>query len=142
MQRFNAFLRNNAELAQLSDKARSLSATRNLWDAVIPEALKPYTEAGDVDHKRLTVYAGNAAAAAKIKLLLPSLLTKLQKHGLEVTSIRVRVQVQSAPSKPAKNLRKLSAGAAGRLGKLAEEIDNNPELACALKKLASRVSAN
>lgn len=142
MQRFNAFLRNNAELAQLSDKAMSLSATRNLWNAVVPEALKPYTQAGDIDHKRLTVYAGNAAAAAKIKLLLPSLLTKLQKHGLEVTSIRVRVQVQSDPSKPAKNLRKLNAGAAGQLDKLAEQIDNNPELSSALKKLASRAATN
>ena len=140
MQHFSAFLQNNAELAQLSDKVKRLSATRDLWDTVIPETLKPYTQAVDVDHKQLTVYAGNAAAAAKIKLLLPSLLTKLQKHGLEVTSIRVRVQVQSDPPAPAKIQRNLSTCAAGELGKLAKQIDNNPALSSALRKLAGRAA--
>jgi hypothetical protein len=138
MQRLNAFLRNNTELAQISEKAQKLTACQKLWDAVVPETLKPYTQAGDISHKRLTVYASNGAVAAKVKLLLPSLLTNLQKHGLEVTSIRVQVQVQSSPPKPPKVSRKLSPFAATELEKLASQLDDNPALALMLKKLSSR----
>ncbi|HEY8353650.1 MAG TPA: DciA family protein [Methylophilaceae bacterium] len=138
MQRFNAFLRYDARLARFAEKAEHLSEVQDLWHSILPKNLRPYTQAGDVDHKRLTVYASNAAAAAKIKLLLPSLLTRLQKHGLEVTSIRVRVQVQSDPRKPVKMLRNLSPKAAIRLDQLADSIDNNPALTEALKRLASR----
>jgi len=128
MQRLNAFLRNNTELAQISEKAQKLTACQKLWDAVVPETLKPYTQAGDI----------NGAVAAKVKLLLPSLLTNLQKHGLEVTSIRVQVQVQSSPPKPPKVSRKLSPFAATELEKLASQLDDNPALALMLKKLSSR----
>lgn len=138
MQHFNAFLKHDQKLAQLSEKAQSLTALRKLWDTVTPEALKQYTHACDIEHKRLTVLASNAAVAAKIKLLLPSLLTKLQKHGLEVTSIRVRVQVQSNTKKPMKIPRKLDTHAACQLENLANQIDNNPELTSILKKLARR----
>ncbi|MDZ4099694.1 MAG: DciA family protein, partial [Methylophilaceae bacterium] len=100
--------------------------------------LSPYTQAGEVIHKRLTVYASNGAVAAKVKLLLPSLLTKLQKHGLEVTSIRVQVQVQSSARKPQKPVRKLSATAANELKKLADNLDKGSSLASTLNKLAAR----
>lgn len=138
MQRINAFLRNNADLALISSKTQNLTACQKLWDAVAPETLKPYTQAGDINHKRMTVYASNGAVAAKVKLLLPSLLTNLQKQGLEVTSIRVQVQVQSSPRKPPKTARELSTFAATELEKLAEQLEDNPALAASLKKLSAR----
>jgi hypothetical protein len=138
MQRLNAFLNNNADLADISRKTKTLTACQRIWNAVAPETLGPYTQAGDVNHKRLTVYASSGAVAAKVKLLLPSLLTKLQKHGLEVTSIRVQVQVQSSPRKPQKPLRKLSDTAANELKKLAEKLDSDSSLASTLNKLAAR----
>lgn len=138
MLRINAFLNNNAELANISKKTQSLSAYQKIWATVAPETLSPYTQAGEMNHKRLTVYASNGAVAAKVKLLLPSLLTKLQKHGLEVTSIRVQVQVQSSPRKPQKPARKLSHAAASELKKLAEKLDSDSSLANTLKKLAAR----
>lgn len=138
MQRLNAFLNNNADLANISRKTQNLTACQKIWDAVAPETLSPYTQAGEVNHKRLTVYANNGAVAAKVKLLLPSLLTKLQKHGLEVTSIRVQVQVQSSPRKPQKPARKLSHAAANELKKLADKLDNDSSLSNTLKKLAAR----
>jgi hypothetical protein len=142
MRRLNAFFRNNTDLAQLSEKAQQLTACQKLWDAVVPETFKPYTQAGDISHKRLTVYASNGAVAAKVKLLLPSLLTNLQKHGLEVTSIRVQVQVQSSPPKPTKVSRKLSPFAASKIEKLAMQLDDNPALALMLRKLSSRSNDN
>ncbi len=138
MQRLNAFLNNNADLANISRKTQNLTTCQTIWDAVAPETLSPYTQAGEVNHKRLIVYASNGAVAAKVKLLLPSLLTKLQKHGLEVTSIRVQVQVQSSARKPQKPVRKLSNNAANELKKLADKLDKDSSLANTLNKLAAR----
>jgi hypothetical protein len=138
MQRLNAFLNNNADLANISRKTQNLTACQKIWDAVAPETLSPFTQAGEINHKRLTVYASNGAVAAKVKLLLPSLLTKLQKHGLEVTSIRVQVQVQSSARKPQKPVRKLSNNAANALSKLADKLDKDSPLASTLNKLAAR----
>jgi hypothetical protein len=138
MQRINAFLKNNADLATISDKAQQLTACQNLWNAVAPETLKPYTQAGDLHHQRLTVYASNGAVAAKIKLLLPSLLTELQKRGLEVTSIRVQVQVESRQKKEEKPVRTLSYFASTALENLADQLETDSPLAATLKKLSSR----
>lgn len=138
MQRINAFLKNNADSAIISNKTQNLTAYQKIWDAVAPETLKPYTQAGNVNHKRLTLYASNGAVAAKVKLMLPSLLTKLQKQGLEVTSIRVQVQVKSTPRRPQTPARKLSPFAATALEKLAEKLENDSPLAASLKKLSGR----
>jgi hypothetical protein len=135
MRRINALFNDNADLAALSSQADHLTASQKTWEAVAPDSLKQFTQAGGVKHKRLTVYADNGAVAAKIKMLLPSLLSKLQKQGLEVTSIRVVVQVKSGPEKPAKTLRNLSPQAASSLEKLAVEL-NGSALGEALSRLA------
>jgi len=137
MRRFNALIKESTELAALSGQADSLTASQKIWNAVLPDALKPFTQAGSVKHQRLTVYVNNGAVAAKIKLLLPSLLTKLQKQGLEVTSIRVEMQVKSSPRKPVKPVRNISQKAAFSLGKLADELSGSA-LGEALVKLSRR----
>jgi hypothetical protein len=142
MRRFSELLKDsavkdNAKLLALSGQAGNLTATQKIWNTIAPDNLKQYTQAGSVKHKRLTVYAENGAVAAKIKLLLPSLLTKLQKQGLEVTSIRVQVQVQSSVQRPGKNLRSLSPQAASSLSELAEKLTGT-ELGEALARLSSR----
>ncbi|HEY8117694.1 MAG TPA: DciA family protein [Methylophilaceae bacterium] len=135
MRRFSALFKDNAELVALSGHADSLTVSQKIWDATVPEPLRQYTQAGTLKHKRLTVYASNGAVAAKIKLLLPSLLNKLQKQGLEVTSIRVEVQVKSHPPKPAKTIRSISPQAASSLGLLADELSGT-----ALGEALSRLS--
>jgi hypothetical protein len=135
MRRFSALFRENAELKTLSGVADSLTVSQNLWAAIVPEALRPFTQAGAVKQQRLTVYADNGAVAAKTKLLLPSLLPQLQKLGLEVTSIRVEVQVKSSPRKPPRPRRNISPQSAARLNALAEELSGS-ELGEALKRLS------
>jgi hypothetical protein len=137
MRRFNALCKENPELAALSGQADSLTASQKIWSAILPDTLKPFTQAGSVNHGRLTVYADNGAVAAKIKLLLPSLLNELQKQGLEVTSIRVEMQVKSSPRKPAKPRRNISPQAASSLGKLADDLRGSA-LGEALAKLSRR----
>lgn len=137
MRRINALFKNNAELAALSDRVDSLAVSQKIWQTVVPDPLKQFTQAGSIKYKRLTVYADNGAIAAKVKLLLPSLLIKLQKQGLEITSIRVEVQVKSSLRKTAKTLRSISPGASTRLRKLAQELEGSP-LGEVLARLSSR----
>src|SRR3989344_114755 len=137
MRRFNALFKENPELAALLGQADSLTASQKIWSTILPDALKQFTQAGSVKHKRLTVYADNGAVAAKIKLLLPSLLTKLQKQGLEVTSIRVEMQVKSSPRRSVKPMRSISPEAASSLRKLADELGGSA-LGEALAKLSRR----
>jgi hypothetical protein len=136
MRRFKVLFQDNAELAALSDRADSLAVSQKIWQAVVPDPLKLFTQAGGIKHKRLTVYADNGAVGAKIKLLLPSLLIKLQKQGIEVTSIRVEVQVKSA-RRIVKTTRTLSANASSQLESLAQELRGSP-LGEALARLSSR----
>ncbi|HYG32228.1 MAG TPA: DciA family protein [Methylophilaceae bacterium] len=137
MRRINSLFNDNAELAALAGRADSLAVSQKFWRAVVPDPLKLFTQAGGIQHKRLTVYADNGAIAAKVKLSLPSLLIKLQKQGLEVTSIRVEVQVKSSPRKLAKQPRSISAQTSSRLRALAQELDGSA-LGEALARLARR----
>lgn len=137
MRRINALFRNDAALMALHDHADSLSAMQATWSAVCPDSLKPLTRVGAINNGTLTVYTDLGAVAAKIKLLLPSLLTKLQKRGIEVTAIRVQVQVKSEPRAKPKTPRKISPKSASRLASLADELEGS-ELGAVLARLACR----
>ena len=137
MRRFNALFKENPELAALLGQADSMTVSQKFWNAILPDALKPFSQAGSVKHKCLTVYADNGAVAAKIKLLLPSLLTKLQKQGLEVTSIRVEMQVKSSPRKLVKPVRSISPEATSSLKNMSDKLSGSA-LGEALAKLSRR----
>lgn len=139
MQILHAIFRNNANFAALTDKAKTLTMTQKIWSEIVPESFKSVSQAGNIEHKRLTVYVENGAIAAKIKLLLPSLLTKLKKKGVEITSIRVQVQVQAKPEKIDKSPRTLSTSAAEELKSLANKLEGTA-LGNALKRLSKRSS--
>jgi hypothetical protein len=126
MQKISSLLSAQQSISSLAKQASALTALQKVWHAIVPENLLPYTQAGNIRHKRLTVYADNGAVAGKIKLLLPSLLSKLQKQGVEVTSIRVQVQVQSIASKPIRSLRTVSQNGADNLHALSRRLTGTP----------------
>ena len=136
MQLINAILKKSA-LSKMAEKAKELTTIQKIWNEVVPAQLKPFTQAGNIQHKRLTVQVENGAIAAKIKLLLPSLISKLQKQGVEVTSIRVEVDVQSKQDKVAKPTRHLSENASSTLQSLAKQLEGS-ELGEVLTRLSKR----
>jgi hypothetical protein len=138
LQLLHAIFRNNANFAALESKAKALTSTQKIWNEIVPEPLKSASQAGSIEHNRLTVYVEHGAVAAKIKLLLPSLLSKLQKQGVKITSIRVQVQVQSQQEKSDKPNRSLSTSAANEVGSLAGKLKGTA-LGDALKRLSERV---
>ena len=121
----------------MAEKAKELTSIQKIWSEVVPAQLKPFTQAGNIQHKRLTVQVENGAIAAKIKLLWPSLISKLQKQGVEVTSIRVEVDVQSKQDKVAKPTRHLSENASSTLQSLAKQLEGS-ELGEVLTRLSKR----
>jgi hypothetical protein len=136
LQLINAILKNSA-LSKMAEKAKELTFIQKVWNETVPAQLKPYTQAGNFQHKRLTVHVENGAIAAKIKLLLPSLMSKLQKQGVEVTSIRVQVDVQSKQDKAAKPSRHISENASSTLQSLAKKLEGS-ELGDVLTRLSKR----
>lgn len=136
MRHIHALLGRDPELAELSAKARALAASQEIWNAIAPATIRPCTRVGGVNQQQLTLYADSSAAAAKIRLLQPELLQRLQKQGVEVTSIRVRVQVQSVARAPQKTPRRLSARASTELQKFADQLETGSSLAATLRRLA------
>jgi hypothetical protein len=136
MRRINAFF-NATELHALSDEAEKLNSLQKIWSGIVPAALRPYTRAGGVKHRRITVFADNGAIAAKLKLLSPNLLKNLQNKGVEVTSIRIEVQVQSQRRAAPRVARTISDQAADSLAQFAENLPDSP-LRQVLKRLSGR----
>lgn len=137
MRRLKSLLRDNADLHALANAAVQLNGLQTIWEGIVPPALQPHTRAGGVKHRRFTVYAANGAVAAKLKLLTPSLLKNLQNKGVEVTSIRIEVQVQSQRRTAPRPARTLSGNAAASLTQLADQLPDSP-LRQALQRLAGR----
>lgn len=138
MQRLNTLLKENAGLRALASRIDHFAGLQKIWDVVAPPALHPYTHIGSITHRRITLIADNGAVAAKLKLLAPTLLKNLQIKGVEVTSIRVEVQVQSVARRPPRALNRVSPKAAASLSELARNLPDSP-LRTALEKLASKI---
>ena len=121
----------------MAEKAKELTSIQKIWNEIVPSQLEKFTQAGNIEHKRLTVHVENGAIAGKIKLLLPSLISKLQKQGVEVTSIRVQIEFQSNTKKIAKPHRQLSDNASKSVESLANKLEGS-ELGEVLTRLSKR----
>ncbi|ROH86358.1 DUF721 domain-containing protein [Pseudomethylobacillus aquaticus] len=136
MQRIGQFLQAQHVPSTWSDLLRDSGVMQAVWKTTVPEALQPYLHVGRLQDHELVVFATNGSVAAKLRLLTPTMLNKLQKQGLEVTSIRVRVQVLSASQPSIKPKRTVSTAASRQLQQLAESLGESP-LSEVIKRLAS-----
>lgn len=137
MRRLDALLRDNAELQAISGQASRIAELQKIWSDIVPQALRPYTRAGGLQHRRISVFADNGAVAAKLKMLAPGLLKSLQNKGLEVTAIRIEVQVKSTPRARPTQPRQLSCAAAKTITSLAESLPQSA-LRSVLERLAKK----
>lgn len=84
-----------AHLVQLTaESAQRLKAVESL----IPILLRPAIQAGPIDGKAWCLLVKGNAAAAKLRQLLPLIQAALQARGCEVTSIRIKVQLNNSHS--------------------------------------------
>lgn len=136
MQRFNSLL-NKPELIALNARIQETQVVQKIWEDVAPGNLAQLSRAVSLKNQQFSIVTDNNAVAAKIKLLIPSLLIKLEKRGCEVTSIRVKVQVKSASITRSKPVRKLSNKAATSLQPLAKKLSGT-DLGTVLARLVKK----
>ena len=82
----------DAELQPLVSKTRDLRALRGLVDGFLPPDLARLTRVANFRDGELVLLAGNAAAAAKLRLLATPLSAYLSERRLQVNSVSLRVQ--------------------------------------------------
>jgi hypothetical protein len=60
--------------------------------SVVPAALAAHLKPGPIDEEGWTLLVANAAVASKLRQLLPRLEDALRARGMQVKSIRLRIQ--------------------------------------------------
>ena len=90
----------SSPLSRLTAAAQRLNALSDLWESIAPIGLARFCRVGRLDSGVLTLYADNGSVASKLMQQLPSLLTKFQKRGGEITGIQIDVQVNLPLAKP------------------------------------------
>ena len=126
-QRLDFFLRGLPDA--LARRVRQLVNLQYSYREIAPPALASVTRVGAYSQGRLTLFADSGAVAAKLKQVSPVLLLELQKRGLEVNLIEVRVQLSGGPARPAKsdkNHRKISPQALDGIARLAGRLAPSP----------------
>ena len=135
----HSFLSAAPNLQGLLQQAQKLLTLQKTWNEVAPKPLGAASRIGAIRQQTLIVLANNGAVAGKLRQLVPSLLEKLQQREIEVTAIRVDVQVEVLPpGKKPKDLT-VSHNALSSLTKLEHSLDDSP-LKTALHTLIQRHS--
>jgi len=88
----NRFLSIDRELQPLVAKVREIRTLSGHCNDFLPPELARAVRASNLRDGRLVLLAANSAAAAKIRLLAPSLSDFLLQQGAKVNSVSVRVQ--------------------------------------------------
>ena len=88
----NAALQGSEPLAGLLQRVRQSQARLDAIAPLLPAALRLAVRPGPLDEAGWTLLARNAAAAAKLRQMLPQLEAGLQAQGWPAVPIRLKVQ--------------------------------------------------
>jgi len=83
--------------SSLADLARRLAQSNARYAAIgmhLPEPLRAQVRPGPIDEEGWSLLASNAAAAAKLRHLLPRLSDTLREQGWPEVQIRVRIRTR------------------------------------------------
>ncbi|OOG89299.1 hypothetical protein B0E41_00675 [Hydrogenophaga sp. A37] len=81
-------------LAALQERIRASSDCLNQVRHLIPAPLQRQIQAGPMDDGEWCLLVTSAAASTKLRQLLPVLQRQLTQNGAQVTSIRLKIQMQ------------------------------------------------
>lgn len=79
-------------LSQLVSLARDSAARLRAIESLLPPLLHASLKAGPIDGDSWCLLVQGNAAAAKMRQMLPALLTHLRSEGWEISAIRLKVQ--------------------------------------------------
>jgi len=86
------FLSADGAFQPLVAKTREILQLNRHCKEFLPPELAAFVRASNLRDGRLILLAANAAAGAKLRLLLPSLSDFLKQQGAKINSVSVRVQ--------------------------------------------------
>lgn len=134
-QKASFFLNTTTRLQSLMQAAGRLIEVQRVYQGLAQKNLAKYSKVGSVVQGTLVLLAENGAIAAKLKQQLPTLLSKFQQRGVEVSAIRVEVQagLLRATNRPPHDKHIEEAGLQS-LQKLQEKLEDGA-LKLALEKL-------
>ena len=135
--RLNTYLALNRDLRLLSSKIEQLSTLQRHFESFVPPPLQHGSHVLQMHQQTIIIAANNGAIAAKLRQMIPELISLFQAGGCEVTGIQIKVQVGSPAHTIKPPRRKLSPSARDALNKLGSELADSP-LKTALKRLAGR----
>ena len=117
-----------ASLQPVLAKAQELRALAGLVDGFLPPDFRRQARVVDYREGELVLFAASPAAAAKLRLLAPSLVNFFLKQRLQVRSVSVRVQPNTSQNADAAPQKKacFSAPALASLSNLYKVMRNSP----------------
>ncbi len=84
-------LREHDALAQLTERLAASKRRLSEISAVLPAPLRPFVSAGPLDELGWSLFAENAAVAAKLRQLLPRIEERLAQAGLPGVKVRIKL---------------------------------------------------
>jgi hypothetical protein len=139
VQKIGDVIANSGDLKSLARQAQRLRDLEQFLIEALPSALASASRVANLKTGTLVVLADNAAVAAKLRQLAPRLLQHLKERGLEVTLLRVEVQVKPRKIKDEDDVTKrpLPPDAIKDFERLSESLPASP-LKSAVTRLVAR----
>ncbi len=134
-QALKTLLSNSEEFRAIISKAQGLCDLQRQFITIAPANLAPYCQVLSLEFGTLTIATGNAIIGAKLRQMAPQLVADMQKGKIQVSGIRVKVQVSYPKPAPPKTVRRLSPKVLNTLNNFTAELDDSP-LKDALRKLS------
>lgn len=127
------------ELKALSARMRRLRELQTLYAGSAPRELASASRVKNYRTGTLFVSADNAAVAAKLKQLAPTLLASIRKTEAEITGLRIEVQVSGGVRERTRKSKKtpLSPDAIQKFDELSKRLEDS-DLKLALANLVRR----
>lgn len=139
VQKIGDVIANSGNFRKLAQHAEHLKDLQQLLFEAVPSGLATSSRVANLKSGMLVISADNAAVAAKLRQLAPRLLSHLEKAGIQVTGIRVDVQVKAHKIKAEEHVTgmTLPPDAIHKFTGLADRLPASP-LKSALVRLAAR----
>ncbi len=83
-------------LAVLAELSRDSQDRLRAIEPLIPASLRHSIQAGPIEGDAWCLLVSNTTAAAKLRQLVPTLLSTLNRRGWMVNSLRIKVQSNTA----------------------------------------------
>ena len=129
-----AFLNQADAISALMPQTERLIELREILASLLPESLARHCSVANFKQGRVIIFASNGATAAKLKLMLPSLLEQFSGRATEVTGLEVAVQAPGSKPQPIEKSSKITSDAASGLAALCEQLPDSE-----LKKVLLRI---